>query len=157
MTQHVQNAPVLAPAPERSGSGLRLLASFVGIVAVVTGLVLAVLVFYAIYDNLTDPGDARRLIRRWSDALGGDDLVLEIRDQAYPAGQLLAVLVLGGGAAILGWLALGIMVTGAKVISWTASDREAIRRILRSAFGGSKPRAIEPVPEDQDTRGQPSA
>ena len=157
MTQHVQNAPVLTPVSERSGSGLRLLASFVGIVAVVAGLVLAGLVFYTIYDNLTHPRDADRLISRWSDTLGGDDLVLEVRGQQYPAGELLAVLVLGGGAAILAWLALGIMVTGAKVISWTASDREAIRQILRSAFGGSKPRAIEPVPEDQDTRGQPSA
>ena len=42
---------------------------------------------------------------------------------------------LGAGGFLLAWIAMGIMLTGAKIVSWTTSDREAILKILNHVFG----------------------
>jgi len=41
---------------------------------------------------------------------------------------------------VLAWVAIAIMLTGAKIVSWTSSEKEAIKRILKYTFGSNKPR-----------------
>ncbi|HVX14348.1 MAG TPA: hypothetical protein VHC22_24390 [Pirellulales bacterium] len=136
------------PAGDQPGASIaaametlpRMCASLVGIVAVVAGLWLAVDLFNSIYNALHTPENARPLLDHWADTLGGDKLTIKVADQQYPLASLAATIVLGVGYCVLAWLALGVMMAGAKIVSWTSSDREAIRRILQYAFGpGRKP------------------
>jgi CelD/BcsL family acetyltransferase involved in cellulose biosynthesis len=113
----------------------RMCASVVGIVAVVAGLWLAVDLFSTIYGALRAPEAVRPLLEHWAETLGGDKLTIKVADQRYPLGTLAAAIVVGVGCCVLAWLALGVMLGGAKIIALTSSDREAIRRILQHAFG----------------------
>jgi hypothetical protein len=110
-------------------------ANLVGVVAVVTGLWLAIDLFGAIYRGLNSPENVRPLLEHWADTLGGEKLTVQVADQRYPLASLVATVVVGAGCCVLTWLAMGVMLTGAKIISWTSSDREAIRRILQQALG----------------------
>ena len=49
----------------------------------------------------------------------------------------LGVIGLGRGF-MLTWIALGFIIAGAKVISWTLSDREAVKKLLVHAFGSTR-------------------
>ena len=120
---------------------LRLLAAAMGIVVVVIGVLFAMKMFYAIFAALQAPKDVQPLLEQWISVLGKDELDLTIGKDTLPLARILATVVLGGGAVVLTWIAMGLIVTGAKVVSWTTSDREAIKRILRDAFGAQgKPR-----------------
>lgn len=112
----------------------RLCANVVGVIAVVAGLWLAVDLFGAIYRNLGAPQNAGPLLKQWAETLGGDKLTVRVADQSYPLATAAATVILGAGCFLLTWLALGIMLAGAKVISITSGDREAIRRILQHAL-----------------------
>lgn len=113
----------------------RLCANVVGVVAVVAGLWLAIDLFNAIYHGLNAPENVRPLLEQWATTLGGEKLTIKVADQKYPLASLSATIVVGAGCCVLTWLAIGVMLTGAKIISWTSSDREAIRRILQYALG----------------------
>ncbi|HET6880142.1 MAG TPA: hypothetical protein VFI31_08305 [Pirellulales bacterium] len=119
----------------------RLCANIVGVVAVVAGLWLAIELFNAIRQALSGPENVRPLVAQWAEMLGGEKLTIKVADERYPLASLFATVVLGAGCCVLTWLAMGVMLTGAKIISMTSSDREAIRRILQHAFGpgGRKP------------------
>ena len=54
--------------------------------------------------------------------------------------NLIALTVYCGGGLLSAWLTLAIMQTGAKIVSLTAGDRNAVTKILRTAFG----KKIEP-------------
>jgi hypothetical protein len=113
----------------------RACANVVGVIAVVTGLWLAIDLFGAIYRGLNSPENVRPLLNHWAETLGGEKLTVKVADQSYPLASLAAVIVVGIGCCVLTWLSMGVMLTGAKIITWTSSDREAIRRILQHALG----------------------
>lgn len=115
----------------------RLCANIVGIVAIVAGLWLTIDLFGAIHRGLTGPEDARPLLKQWAETLGGDKLTVKVADQSYPLAPSLAIVVVGAGCCVLTWLALGIMLAGAKIITWTSSEREAVRKILQHALGSA--------------------
>jgi hypothetical protein len=119
----------------------RLCANVVGMAAILAGLWLALDLFNAIYHGLNTPENVRPLLQQWAETLGGDKLTIKVADSSYPLASLVATIVVGAGCCLLTWLALGMMLAGAKIISFTSSDREAIRRILQHAFGpsGRKP------------------
>jgi CelD/BcsL family acetyltransferase involved in cellulose biosynthesis len=113
----------------------RACANLVGVIAVVAGLWLAIDLFSAIYRGLNSPENVRPLLQNWAETLGGEKLTVKVGDERYPLAALVATVVVGAGCCVLTWLAMGVMLTGAKIITWTSSDREAIRRILQHALG----------------------
>ncbi|HWB10953.1 MAG TPA: hypothetical protein VG826_17125 [Pirellulales bacterium] len=131
---------VSGPAEGPSAASLletvaRACANLVGVIAVVAGLWLAMDLFGAVYRGLNSPENVRPLLQQWAETLGGEKLTVKIGEERYPLASLVAVLVVGAGCCVLAWLAMGVMLTGAKIITWTSSDREAIRRILQHALG----------------------
>jgi hypothetical protein len=120
---------------ETVASAARLLTTGLGIAIVIAGLYCAIKVFFAIFVILNAPEQFQPLYRQWVDVIGGDALSVPIDGKPFPLANLAAVLVLGLGVMVLAWIALAIMLTGAKIVSWTTSDREAIKRILNHAFG----------------------
>jgi len=83
-------------------------------------------------------------LAKWTDAVGGEDLDVVLEGQTYHAARGLAVLVVVVFNLILAWIAMGIMLTGAKIVSWTSSEREAVKKILKHALGASS--ATKPKP-----------
>ena len=65
----------------------------------------------------------------------GAKLDVTLPNGTFPLAPLVAALILGGGTFILAWIGLGMMLTGAKIVSWTQGDREAVKRILEYSLG----------------------
>lgn len=117
---------------------LRLVAAVLGIVIIVIGLVYATRMFGAIYRALQSPESFQPVREQWSQAVGGEELNITIAGSTYHVANVAAIAVLGGGAVMLSWIAMALILAGAKVVSWTAGDREAVKRILVHAFGPKK-------------------
>jgi len=124
-----------ALSPELPASLARLFATGLGIIAILIGLWCSTKLFYSIYDILTGPEGFEGVVQKWAEAVGGDDLTIQIEETRIPTANLAAVLVLGAGGFLLAWLAIAIMLTGAKIVSWTSSEREAVKRILEHVLG----------------------
>ena len=114
---------------------MRALGALLGVIAIIMGLVYASRMFALIFDALHEPELFRSQLATWAAAIGGDELDLVIAGASYPVANVLALLVLGVGALVLTWLALGLVLAGAKTVSWCLGDREAVKRILVHAFG----------------------
>ncbi|MEW6354814.1 MAG: hypothetical protein AB1696_00695 [Planctomycetota bacterium] len=138
-----QNDDGVASTVETVMSTLRVAATILGIIAIVIGLLYAIKVFGAAFGALQDPDTIAPLLTKWQSAVGGNGLTVIIQEKTYPIAPFLAVAVLGVGAILLGWIALGIMLAGAKIVSWTAGDREAVKRILAHALGSQGTKAIK--------------
>jgi hypothetical protein len=137
-TRRLDDADVWgAFSPEAFASAARLITTGLGIVVVVIGLFCAMKVFFGIYAVLNSPQQFQPVYQQWVELIGGEALSVPIDGKPFPLANLAAVLVLGLGALVLAWIALAIMLTGAKIVSWTTSDREAIKKILKHAFGSS--------------------
>ena len=109
----------------------RTLAGAVGVGILGTGLWLTIKVFFVIFGALKDPQGARPVVEEWAQTLGGDGLMVEIAGTSLDVAKVLAAVLVGGAAFLLAFLALRIMVAGAKILQWVVSDRAALKRILR--------------------------
>jgi len=116
---------------------MRIAATVLGIVAIVVGLVYATRIFEAVYSNLRAPEGIEGLLDRWEQVLGEEDLTFAIGEDEHSFARPAGIVVVGVGAMLLARVAMGIMVTGAKIISLTAGDREAVKKILTHAFGSA--------------------
>ena len=122
-------------------STARLAATSIGIVAILIGLYCSTKVFFGIYDILKAPKGFEATYQQWVEVIGAERVNVEIEGKPFPMANVLAVAVLGAGVFVLAWVAIGIMLTGAKIVSWTSSEKEAIKRILKYTFGSDKARA----------------
>jgi hypothetical protein len=127
--------PNLATSPFSLEGGGRLAATCLGIVVILVGLWATLKVFGALYEGVRSPQESAELFRQWGDTVGGEKLTIDVNGNKLALAPFLAVSVIGGGTFLLCWLALGMMVAGAKIISWASGDREAIKKILRHALG----------------------
>jgi hypothetical protein len=135
MGQYGHQEESFAASVEKLRDALRVIATLIGVIAIVVGFFFAMRLFGSLYSGLTEPEKVNSTIDRWEWTLGGRELDLVIEGKHYPLARPLAIALVGGGTIVLVWIVLGIMVTGAKIVSVTASDMEAIKRILRHAFG----------------------
>jgi hypothetical protein len=135
-------------AAEKAGAVVRVVGATLGVVCIVIGLVWAITLFTRIRRAAESPEQESRLVERWGEALGGDELSVVVEGaRPVPLARPAAVGVLGGAALLCCWLALGLLLCGAKLVSWTLGDREAVKRVLRHAFGAT----LRP-PEGASTR-----
>ena len=78
------------------------------------------------------------LLDKWVTAVGDGELDIAIGGTTYHGARMIAIMLLGGGTFILAWLSMGIILAGAKTVSWTLSDREAVKKVLVHAFGPAR-------------------
>jgi hypothetical protein len=135
MGQYGPQEESFAASAEKLRDALRVVATLVGVIAIVVGFFFATRLFGTLHSGLTKPEKFNSTIDKWESILGGEELDLVVGGKNYPLARPLAVALLGGGTFVLVWIVLGIMITGAKIVSVTTSDTEAIKRILRHAFG----------------------
>ena len=122
-------------APLSAGSVMRAIASLIGLGIIILGLVFAVQTFLAIRDSVTKSAAFQETVKKWVEVLGGDEAGLKIKDEMVPVARVGAMAAVFGGYFVMAWLSIGIMVAGARIISWTTGDREAVRQIIREAMG----------------------
>lgn len=122
---------------------LRAVGAVLGVIAIVTGLVYATRMFAVIFNTLHSPEVFQAHLEKWVAAVGGAQLDVVVGGIVIHVASLFAILVLGGGAAMLAWIAMGLILAGAKTMAWILGDREAVKKLLVHAFGP----AGKPEPE----------
>jgi hypothetical protein len=112
-----------------------LVATCLGLAVIIIGLFYAMEVFRLIFSTLQTPVVLTEPIRQLAESFGGDAFNLALKDRSIPLAKLLALIVYCGGGLLAAWLTLAIMHTGANIVSLTAGDRSAVKKLLQSAFG----------------------
>jgi hypothetical protein len=106
-------------------------AAFLGVLVIVLGIVYAIRTFDLIYTTVsTGPEAFGASLQKWSAAVGGDQLNFIIDGTTYHAAPIVALAVLGVATLVLVSISMRLILTGAKVVSWTLGDREAIKQMI---------------------------
>ena len=128
---------------------IRAVGAILGVIAIIIGLVYATRVFALVFTALQAPETFQVHLDKWATVVGGDELDVVIGGTTYHGARIIAIMVLGGGSTILAWISMGFIRAGAKTLSWTLSDREAVKRMLIHAFGPArKPKPNKPSGAD---------
>ncbi len=114
-----------------------LIASIVGIVIILYGFKFCIDIFTLIYGAFTEPKQIAAILDQWAQTPALKSLTFTLGKQTFALAHLFAIIIGGGCALLLAWLAIAMMQTGAKIVSWTTGEREAIKKILQNAFGPS--------------------
>lgn len=114
---------------------ISLIATCIGLAIIIIGLKYATDIFRLIFIILESPTYLTGPIQQMAESIGGSAFDLNFGDRAVPLANIMALTVYCGGALLSAWLTLALMHTGAKIVSLTAGDRGAVKKILQSAFG----------------------
>ncbi|MFH1022720.1 MAG: hypothetical protein V1809_04975 [Planctomycetota bacterium] len=136
-------SPLDADAPS-SGvwqERLRLAGTALGLVLMAIGLYFVIRLFGSVYSGLKNPEPFLPIIQSWERVVG-KDLDVVVGGQKLALARFFAIFILGAGCWVLLRVSISLMWAGARIISWTASDRQAVKRILRQALG--KPEKANP-------------
>lgn len=116
---------------------IRATGGVVGVVAMMVGLVYGVKMLKLVFNLLSRPEEAD-VVLHLAQLLGGADLVLPSAHGTIPFATPLAVALLIAGLLLVGWLSLGLIQAGAKVLAFCLTDRESIKELLSYALGQKK-------------------
>ncbi|MCP4638788.1 MAG: hypothetical protein GY851_00070 [bacterium] len=126
-------------APGQGTAGwLRMIATVIGLGLIVMGALSVIRITGAAFNVLSDPQGIEQLVAQWYDIIGGDELVVEYPDGGFSPGRFLAVAVLGGGTFLLAILCMTLMTTGARIISITTGEKEAMKRLAVELLAKAK-------------------
>jgi hypothetical protein len=120
---------------ELAFSVCRIAATMLGIVMIIIGVAYLLRLVGAVVTNVRNPDEMSALVAHWTELIGEEALDIRFGASHIQGARVLSIIILGGAAVVLGWLSLGITLAGAKIISWTSGDREAIKKILRYSLG----------------------
>lgn len=126
-----------APVLETSKHIVSLVATCLGLAVIIVGLKYAMDIFQLIFTILKSPSLLTDPIQQLAESFGGSAFDLKFEGRAVPLAKLMALAVYCCGALLSAWLTLALMHTGAKIVSLTAGDRSAVKKLLQSAFGNS--------------------
>jgi len=114
---------------------LSLIATCIGLAIILIGLKYTLDIFHIIFNILQSPSYLTGPIQQLAESIGGSVFDIRLEDRAIPLANLIALMVYCGGALLSAWLTLTMMHTGAKIVSLTAGDRNAVKKLLQTAFG----------------------
>lgn len=123
------------PFVEILKSFVSLIATLVGLVIIGIGLKYAIQVFDIIFAIIQSPATMTEPIKEMGLSLGGEVFDIKLADRSIPLANLMGLAVYCGGILLCAWLTLALMQAGAKIVSMTAGDRGAVKKILQTAFG----------------------
>jgi len=135
-------------------SFISVIASVLGIIIMLYGFKLCIDIFMLIYGALTEPAQIASVLNQWAQTPVLKSLTFKLGERTFSLAHISAIMVGGGCALLLGWLATAIMQTGARIISWTSNEEEAIKKILKSAFGSGMKAVIPQKPSKSDSEKQ---
>ena len=132
MSSYEENS---TPIVEIIKSIISLIATCVGLAIIIIGLKYTMEIFQLIFSILQSPSHLTEPIHQLAESIGGNVFDIKLEDRAIPMANLIALTVYCGGGLLSAWLTLAIMQTGAKIVSLTAGDSGAVKKILHNAFG----------------------
>lgn len=112
-----------------------LIATLAGLAVIGIGLKYAIQIFDIIFAIIQSPAALMEPVKEMGMSLGGDVFDIKLEDRSIPLANLMGLAVYCGGLLLCAWLTLALMQAGAKIVSMTAGDRGAVKKILQSAFG----------------------
>jgi hypothetical protein len=128
-----------------SGLGLQLFKQIiqicggvVGVIAMVVGLVYAAKMLKLLLEALSAAAEGTHPVMSLAEMLGGPELVWPTEFGAVPLAVPFAIVLLVAALVVVGWLSLGLILTGAKVLTFCLGDREAMKELLAYALGLKK-------------------
>ncbi|MDF3128920.1 hypothetical protein P0Y35_06910 [Kiritimatiellaeota bacterium B1221] len=125
--------------------------ALLGLSMMVLGVVYSIRIFGWIVEGLKNPEVMGGILSKWETAMSdGEPYILNFAGGDLPLSKFCAVLVLAFGTWILVKIAFLFLSEGAKVISNTLGDQDAIKRILEHTFGPHKNR----IPSEEDRLAQ---
>ena len=135
-------------------AGASLVATFAGLFIILVGLKYAVELVGLIFDILKNPSELQAVLEQLAVSIGGNAFDLAIGQRNIPLANIIALMVYCCGALILTWLTIALIRTGARIVSWTSGDQEAVRQILQYAFGDTLRPKEKPDPsaDSKDTQ-----
>jgi len=133
---------------------ISLAASIAGIIILLYGFKLCIDIFMLLYSALTEPAQIASVLNQWAQTDLLKSLTFTLGERTFSLAHILAIIIGGGCAVLLGWLAITMMQTGARIISWTSNEEEAIKKILKNAFGPSMKAVIPQQRNQADTKKQ---
>jgi len=123
---------------------VRIAGGLTGVIAMVIGLVYAAKMLKLLFMMLTAPEGGRPVLML-AEMFGGAEFVVPSATGAIPLAVPLAVFLLVLALLVMGRLALGLIMTGAKVLAFCLTDRESMKELLVYALG-KKQKAEENKP-----------
>ena len=136
-----------------------LVATCLGLIVILIGLRYAMQIFQLVFTILNSPSYLNGVIHEMAESIGGRAFDIRLGGRAVPLANLMALTVYCCGAFLAAWLTLALMHTGAKIVSLTAGDRNAVREILKNVFPKSlqtKGATSNQDPEPRSTARHPS-
>ncbi len=118
------------------------------------GFKLCIDIFTLIYGALTEPEQIASVINQWAQTSALKSLTFTLGERTFSMAHISAIIIGGGCALLLGSLAISIMQTGGRIISWTSNEEEAIKKILKSAFGPGMKAVIPQNSSQSDSKKQ---
>ena len=111
------------------------IATCIGLVVLLIGLKYAVDVFQLILTMLKSPSILTDPVQQLATTFGGNAFDLKLPDRTVPLAKIIALIIYCCGVLLSAFLTMALMQTGAKIVSLTAGDRNAVKQLLQSAFG----------------------
>lgn len=125
------------PVVEISKNIISLIATCIGLVAIIIGLKYVMDIIQLIFTILNSPSYLTGPVQQMAEVIGGSAFDLSWEGRAVFLANILALVVYCCGVLLCAWLTLSLMHTGAKIVSLTAGDRSAVKNLLQTAFGKS--------------------
>ena len=114
---------------------LRAFTAILGLIGIIIGMVYVTRVFNLIYNALQAPESFQLVFEQWVSAVGDAHMEIKVGETIYPGARFAGILIIGGGTLALAWIAMAFMMAGAKMVSWSLGDRQAIKKILEHTLG----------------------
>lgn len=126
-----------ASAVETSKNIISLVATCLGLVVIIIGLKYAMDIFFLILAILKSPADLAVPVQQIADIIRGQAFEGRAEGGTVFLANIIALTVYCCGVLLCAWLTLALMHTGARIVSLSAGDRSAVKKLLQSAFGRS--------------------
>ncbi len=126
-----------ASAVETSRNIISLVATCIGLIVIIIGLKYALDIFFLILAILKSPADLATPVEQIADIIRGHAFEGRAEGGTVFLANIIALTVYCCGVLLCAWLTLALMHTGARIVSLTAGDRSAVKKLLQSAFGRS--------------------
>jgi hypothetical protein len=117
---------------------VRISGGMVGVAAMLVGVVYGGKILKLLFNILSAQGMGQPILDL-AELLGGTELSLPTEFGSIPLAMPLAAGIFVVALLVVGWLALGLITTGAKVVSFCLADRESMKELLVYALGKNPP------------------
>ena len=125
------------PVVETIKTIISLLATCIGLIAIIIGLKYVMDIIQLIFTILNSPSYLTGPVQQMAEVIGGSAFDLSWEGRAVFLANIMALAVYCCGVLLCAWLTLALMHTGAKIVSLTAGDQSAVKKLLQTAFGKS--------------------